>query len=354
MGDLREAVVKEPQGASSLGRPRRRPFPRGRGGGPEHSSAGFGRERGVRYARRPVTEPSFPDAVAPERRGVLPSQGLQLALHEWGDPAAPAVVLCHGFFDCARGFDRLAPRLAERFRVVALDARGHGDSDWADAYGWTQDLADILNVLRWLDRPARLVGHSRGGGQVTDVAVRAPERVRQVVNIDGFGPPEEGFSIPGGEPDRRPIPERFAGFLDLRRRASERDAHRLHPALDDLVARRRHQNPRLSLEWLRYFVFHAARREPGGWRWKSDPHVTSSFGPWRPEWIGPGWKGLRTPLLAVTGSEPDSWGIPSALVDERLSHVPDVARATVADAGHFVHMERPAETAELLLSFLDD
>ena len=42
-----------------------------------------------------------------------------------------AVLLCHGMFDHGRGFDLLAPLLADRFRVVAMDARGHGESSWA-------------------------------------------------------------------------------------------------------------------------------------------------------------------------------------------------------------------------------
>ena len=94
--------------------------------------------------------PEYPGAVAPERSHTVESLGVPLRVHEWGDPAAPAVLMCHGMFDHGRGFDTLAPRLAHRFRVLALDARGHGDSGWADAYLWPADLVDIANVLRWL------------------------------------------------------------------------------------------------------------------------------------------------------------------------------------------------------------
>jgi pimeloyl-ACP methyl ester carboxylesterase len=58
-------------------------------------------------------------------------------------------------------------------------------------------------------------------------------------------------------------------------------------------------------------------------------------------------------MLAVVGQEPDSWRIPDAVIDERLAYVPELARATIAGAGHFVHMERPRETADALLRFLD-
>jgi pimeloyl-ACP methyl ester carboxylesterase len=120
------------------------------------------------------------------------------------------------------------------------------------------------------------------------------------------------------------------------------------------VERRRAQNPRLSKDWLHYFVFHAARRLDDGWTWKSDPLATDGFGPWKVEWIGPSWRQLRAPLLAVIGSEPDTWGpLPESVLSERLANVPELSRATVPGAGHFVHMEEPAQTAEVLLAFLE-
>jgi pimeloyl-ACP methyl ester carboxylesterase len=249
-------------------------------------------------------------------------------------------------WDHARSFAVLAPLLARRFRVIAVDARGHGNSSWSSAYTWMMDVADIVNVLRSLGRRTHLLGHSKGGGQATDAARAVPEIVDKLVNIDGFGPP----SMPDGD---KSVTQRCAEFLDARRRLAHRQDWRPYKSLDELVERRRAQNPRLSREWLRYFAFHGGREAADGWRWKSDPFMALGFGPWRPEWIGPSYKTLYAPMLAIIGSEPDTWGpLPEAILAERLSHARQLERCTIQGAGHFVHIERPAETADAILGFL--
>src|SRR5262249_42151385 len=143
-------------------------------------------------------------------------------------------------------------------------------------------------------------------------------------------------------------------YLDQRRVAARRSEWRPYASLDQLVERRRAQNPRLSVEWLRYFVFHGARESADGWRWKADPLLAHGFGPWRAEWIAPGYARLRVPLLAVIGSEDDTWGpLPEAILATRLDGVARLERCTIAGAGHFVHIERPRETAAVLLDHLE-
>ncbi len=296
---------------------------------------------------------AYPNAVAPERERSLVSSGVRLHISEWGDPERPPVLLTHGMWDHGRGFDTLAPLLAEHYRVRAGDGRGHGESGWAAAYNWSSEIQDVVRVLGSLGRPVRLVGHSKGGAQAMEAALAAPETIEKVVNIDGFGPPGEDFQPPGAPVRSGTRAEQFAQFLDRRHRLADRDAWKPYAHLDDLVERRQRMNPRLSVEWLRYFAFHGARYSDEGWRWKSDPTMGNHFGPHRSAWIAPAWQGLEPPVLAVVGSEEDTWGpLPEDLLAERLAWVPRLERATVEGAGHFVHMERPVETAKVLIDFL--
>ena len=293
----------------------------------------------------------YPGAVGPDRVRRIRSFDLELQLSEWGDPSAPVLVMCHGFYDHARAFDLFAPILAEHFRVVGIDSRGHGDSDWADAYPWFLDVLDVVNVLRSFDEPVVLLGHSRGGGQASDAAAMAPDRVRRLVNLDGFGPPIEGFSGPNRSGEDLSIPERFAMYLDWRRRGFT--GFRPQSDVTSLAARRRIQNPRLSQEWLEYFTFHGARETEAGWIWKADPLASRGFGPFKPEWVGPSWRGIEAPVLALIPGEPDTWGpLPEPLLSERLANFRRHDRVVVDGAGHFMQIEKPAEVASIVLDWL--
>jgi pimeloyl-ACP methyl ester carboxylesterase len=155
-------------------------------------------------------------------------------------------------------------------------------------------------------------------------------------------------------PESVTVPERFRMFLDRRRRTANERRWRVYAGLDDLVERRKAQNPRLSKEWLRYFAFFGARRVEDGWIWKADPLCATGFAPFKTDWIGRRWKHLHAPLLAMIGSEPDTWGpIPEETRMKRLANAPVVEHVTVEGAGHFVHMEQPRAVADVLLAFLE-
>ena len=107
---------------------------------------------------------------------------MTLARQEWGEPGRPVLVCLHGVTSHARHFAKLAERLADRFHVVALDLRGHGDSPWEPPWQLEQHVADVL-----ASAPAERavwLGHSFGGRVVYEVAAAAPERVERLVLID--------------------------------------------------------------------------------------------------------------------------------------------------------------------------
>ena len=109
---------------------------------------------------------------------------MRLHLHEWGDPAAPAVVCLHGVTAHGERFKQLAEeRWASRFHVLAPDLRGHGRSDWEPPWTFAQHVADLVDTFGELG-PVDWVGHSFGGRLILELAARHPELVRRAVLLD--------------------------------------------------------------------------------------------------------------------------------------------------------------------------
>jgi pimeloyl-ACP methyl ester carboxylesterase len=121
--------------------------------------------------------------------------GVELNVEVEGPADARLVVFLHGVSGCSRTYDFLPPEITAGRRIVRVDLRGHGHSDHApgtyaiDRYG-----DDIVALLRLLDRPAVLVGHSLGGVTAWWVAQKEPELVAGAFLEDPplyMGEPEE-------------------------------------------------------------------------------------------------------------------------------------------------------------------
>jgi esterase len=109
---------------------------------------------------------------------------------EWGDPDLPDVLLLHGSNQSAHSWDLVSLHLADRFHVIALDQRGHGDSEWARDVDYSStamaaDAAAIAEQLGLVD--PIVVGHSMGGMNTMRMVLDHPERASKVVLVD-IGP----------------------------------------------------------------------------------------------------------------------------------------------------------------------
>ena len=120
------------------------------------------------------------------RRSVVVG-GLRLSFLEWENPGRPVLCFLHGGSAHAHWFDSVTPAFTDRFHVIALDQRGHGESQWADppAYGtenFAADLLGFIDALGW-ERVA-LIGHSMGGHNAMSFSAWHPERVSALVIVD--------------------------------------------------------------------------------------------------------------------------------------------------------------------------
>ena len=300
----------------------------------------------------PANAATFPGARRPDRQRIVDSQGLAIAVHEWGDEASPPVLLSHGGFDFAGTFDVFAPMLADAgMRVVSWDHRGHGDSQHAALYSWEADLRDAVAVFDSVASGAvPVIGHSKGGSLMLQLADALPHRVSHLVNLDGL-PSRRSFPDVSDHQRTKLMAQELTSWLDHRRTLVE--AQRRPGTIDELAERRARMNPRLSHEWLCYLVTIGARHDADGWRWKIDPTLRfGGFGPWRPEWSMMRLPDIGVPVLAMLGTEMDpmGWGTHP---DDVRSHLPEGGRLVIVEGvGHFLHIEQPRLVADLVLEHI--
>ncbi len=161
--------------------------------------------------------------MEPTSHRIKGAHGLELHLLEWSREGVPLVLL-HGLGNEAHLWDDFVPSVAPHYRVLALDLRGHGDSDWDpearyDAQSMTDDIEAMLDALA-IDRFV-LLGFSMGGRVAMTFAGRHPERLAGLVIAD-IGPEVDvrGVLRISGEMAARPAPvfadvQEYAAMLSL-------------------------------------------------------------------------------------------------------------------------------------------
>jgi pimeloyl-ACP methyl ester carboxylesterase len=291
---------------------------------------------------------SDPAEVVPRSRSFL-SQRLRLHAVDWGNEAAPPLVLVHGGRDHARSFDDVARALCGSWHVVVPDLRGHGDSEWAvgGSYAMAELVLDLDALVDELGpSPVALVGHSLGGAVVLHYAGLRPERVRKLVAIEGLGasPAMRGEMLAQTAAQRL---DRYIGAV----RASDARTPRRYASLADAAARMREQHAFLTEDKALHLARHGARRsEDGTWVWKYDPYILTPSAA-RPDFEGLEslWARIACPVLLVRGET--SWASDPVL-DGRAAAFRDARLANVAGAGHWVHHERLGAFLAAVAAFL--
>ncbi|MEV4976664.1 alpha/beta fold hydrolase [Streptomyces scopuliridis] len=266
--------------------------------------------------------------------------GLRAHYVEWGDPSRPAILMLHGLRSYARTFETLAARLADRHRVIALDARGRGDSDW-DPDGEYYPAAYVSDFEQFTEQLGLerfvLLGHSMGGTTSYVYAARHPERVRAAI-IEDIGP---GSSLSGAGADR------------IRREMAETPGE--FPTLDAARAYWRGIRPGMSAEALDSRIRHTLRPGScGRWLWKLDivgiATARLDSAPARQVDLWPSVETLRCPTLVVRGGVSDF--LPVATAAEMSTRNPLIQSVEIPGAGHYVHDDAPDAFHDVIEQFL--
>ena len=199
------------------------------------------------------------------------SQRLKLHYVDWGNSDAPPLLLIHGGRDHARNWDWVALSMRDSYHIIAPDLRGHGDSEWARGgqYAMIDHVLDVAQLLEQLQMfPITIIGHSLGGGIACQYSGIYPDRVKQLVAIEGLGPPP-------GHTRHGPAHERMRKWIVQMRSYAGRHARR-YASLDEAVQRMQEANKRLTATQAHHLTVHGLyRNEDGTYTWKFDNYVRS-------------------------------------------------------------------------------
>jgi len=269
---------------------------------------------------------------------LLDVRGLNLHCLERGE--GEMAVLLHGWLDHAGSFDLLAPLLPGR--TVALDFRGHGDSQWVGPggfYHFVEYIADLDGALELLSpqEPVRIVGHSMGAAAALIYAATRPARVSHLTMIDAVP-----LSISTQE-----IPARLGSYLeDLRHIPRKR---RRVDSVDDAAQRLMRNNASLSEKAARILAAGGTSPDPEqenalAWKWDPLLRVHSPL-PISEPVVQLICAEAKVPVLAIRGER--GMMPPEPELRARFPHL-KVSVHTIPGTGHHAHLDAPREAARLV------
>ncbi|RQR25972.1 alpha/beta hydrolase [Burkholderia sp. Bp9142] len=279
--------------------------------------------------------------TASVKDGWVDSDGLRLHYVSWGRDDAPAVVMLHGLRSYAHTWEPVADALVDRYRVVALDQRGRGRSDWdprRDYYAaaYVRDLDALVRALG-LQRFV-LVGHSMGGANAFVYAAARPERLAGLV-IEDMGPGASAGS-PGSARIKRELKETPAAF------ASWGDARAFW----------RRQRPNITETALDSRIAHSLKEAGQGrivWRHDADGIAAARLAA-TPEQLVHLWPpilNLHVPTLLLRGGDSDF--LSADVAAEMTAANAGIERIDIPGATHYVHDDQPAAFNHALRTWLD-
>jgi pimeloyl-ACP methyl ester carboxylesterase len=281
----------------------------------------------------------------PRRRHFV-HDGLKMHYWEWGDPKEETYVFVHGVRDQGRSWDDFLDALITRGvpikHAVALDLRGHGDSEWPNTsrgYQHEDFLSDLAGLLKHLDKePLTIIGHSLGGSMCLLYAGTFPDRVKRLVLLESLGP----FARADDD-----VPNIMA------ERLKGRDYIEIpfpHETLESAAKSLQKTFPLIPDKAALHMARHGTNVKGGRYRWKHDPilryRTTTAMSEGQIEaYI----RRLKCPILFVYGTESDFM---KSVRGHRAQLFPNAQIVPIEGAGHHIPHEKPEELAEVVALFL--
>jgi pimeloyl-ACP methyl ester carboxylesterase len=274
------------------------------------------------------------------------NDGLTLHYEEWGDPTRESLILVHGNRDQCRSWDFFADALfaqgSPSFHVIALDLRGHGDSDWSlpeRGYQHEDFILDLAGIVRHLRKDSvTLIGHSLGGSISMLFAGSFPTKVRRLVLIEATGPHARSDND---------VPDLLAGWVEGEGSQTENS---IYPGPNDATGAIKKRFPMIPDGARAHMARYGTKVSGQGYVWKYDPRVRSqSYSNFTEGQIHAFIKRIQCPTLLLFGAEA---GFKKSPRFSRVGLFKNGKVVEIPGCGHHVPHEKPNELAEIVFPFL--
>ena len=101
-----------------------------------------------------------------------------------GAENSPPLMIIHGLYGSGRNWGVIAKRLSDKFHVIAVDLRNHGESPWFDSHNYHDMAEDLVEVITYLNIRPDIIGHSMGGKAAMVLALKNPNFVNRLLIAD--------------------------------------------------------------------------------------------------------------------------------------------------------------------------
>jgi esterase len=256
---------------------------------------------------------------------------------EWGEINSPTILMLHGNAQQAHSWDFISLALSDKYRIIALDQRGHGDSDWSPTsdYSTQEQVKDINSIISSLGlKEFHLVGHSMGGRNSYSWASQNSQLLKSLTIVD-TGPDTQKVGRKRMQ-SFKSLPDELSTFEEFAERIQQYTGRPLEQVLGSLK-------------------YNIRQRSDGKWSWKydkvmRDPNYQSqtitSINLWK---MIPN---ISCPTLIIRGANSDVFN--DNTMTRMQEAIPQCQIKTVPNAGHLVQGDNPVNFLEVYSQFLSE
>ena len=269
--------------------------------------------------------------------------GFEVSALCWGPEDGRPMLALHGWLDNAASFETIAPHI-DGYRIVAIDFPGHGKSDWRKDAGyyhfadWILDAFACADALGWEE--FTLMGHSMGAGVASLMAGTLPQRIENLICLEGFGP----LATPAEK-----APEQLASAIEAMRKAKGK-LPMVYKDRSMALERRIKAAGILHDSSARTLIARGMRDVADGVSFRFDPRLRlKSLHRFTEEQVLAFLSAIECPTLLVRANQ--GWPFDLEMMRARVQVLSNM-KLEYLDGGHHVHMDEAEKVAHIVNNFL--